>query len=188
MRDLPVGRAGRTHLLMSGARRVYPRSMISKNPKSGDRVAAQRTLQPYEVPPFAAQLLKLQHDAYAVEAALIGDDRIPPLHETESDLIAAGLHWLLQLDDGRIVGAVGYSVTDDELDIDRLIVHPGHHRRGIGRRLVEQALTLAPRASVSTGRSNTPARHLYERLGFRHDGDRQVLPGLVVSEYSYASA
>ena len=30
----------------------------------------------------AAELLVLQRSAYAVEADLIGDDRVPPLHES----------------------------------------------------------------------------------------------------------
>ena len=38
---------------------------------------------------LARSLLAVQHAAYAVEAALIGDDRIPPLHETLADLSAA---------------------------------------------------------------------------------------------------
>ena len=50
-----------------------------------------------QVPARADKLLALQHAAYAIEAELIGDDRIPPLHEDEAGLIAAGLSWLLEL-------------------------------------------------------------------------------------------
>jgi len=70
------------------------------------------------------------------------------------------------------------------VDIDRLIVDPARLRRGIGARLVRRALGLASGARVSTGRANAPARSLYERLGFVHEGDIEVIPDLWVSSYS----
>lgn len=132
----------------------------------------------------ADELVRLQRGAYAVEAALIGDDRIPALHESQEDLMAADLHWLLELEENQIVGALAYTIDCDELDLDRLIVDPAQHRRGIGARLVQRALRLASRVTVSTGRDNAPARRLYEGAGFSHVRDREVLPGLWVSEYA----
>ncbi len=43
---------------------------------------------------LARALLGFQHAAYAVEAELIGDDRIPGLHESAEELQAADLLWL----------------------------------------------------------------------------------------------
>lgn len=145
-------------------------------------------LSPGDVVASADALVRLQRAAYAVEAALIRDERIPGLCETEAELVARGLDWVVDLDEGRIVGALGYMVAneavgDPTVDIDRLIVDPAHHRRGIGRRLVSAVMGLAPVSTVSTGRDNLPARHLYEGLGYRHRGDREVLPGLSVSDY-----
>jgi GNAT superfamily N-acetyltransferase len=136
----------------------------------------------------AADLVRVQRAAYLVEAALIGDDRIPALHETEDDLVAARLHWLLHMEDGEIVGALGYTVDRGVADIDRLVVDPAYHRRGIGAKLVRRALTVAPRLVVSTGRDNAPARRLYEGAGFTHREDRDVLPGLTVSDYTFEKA
>ncbi|MFC4140094.1 MULTISPECIES: N-acetyltransferase [unclassified Microbacterium] len=134
-----------------------------------------------------AALFRIQRDAYQVEAALIGDDRIPALSETEADLLAADLSWIMDRDSaGTIRGAVGFRVEDDEVDIDRLIVDPRCHRRGIGRRLVLDVLTNGSRALVSTGLLNKPARSLYEGLAFTHVGDREVLPGLWVSDYRWS--
>ncbi len=136
-----------------------------------------------------AAVLRVQLEAYAVEARLLADDRIPALHETEADLRAAGLRWLLERDDdGTVTGALGLRVEAGVVDIDRLVVDPACHRRGIGRRLVLRALSSAERAVVSTGRANTPARALYERLGFTHDGDREVVAGLWVSDYTWTRA
>ncbi|WP_157000667.1 GNAT family N-acetyltransferase [Agromyces laixinhei] len=140
-----------------------------------------------EVRDFAASLVRLQRVAYAVEAALIRDDRIPALRESEDELVAAGLHWLLETENGRIVGALAYQVDDGTVDVDRLVVDPAHHRRGIGARLVRRVLQTAPRVVVSTGRDNLPARRLYEAAGFAHERDREVLPGLYVSDYASRS-
>ena len=43
---------------------------------------------------IARSVLALQRESYAVEAELIGDDRIPQLTETLEELRAAGLDWL----------------------------------------------------------------------------------------------
>ena len=133
----------------------------------------------------AAELLALQRSAYAVEAALIGDDRIPPLHEPLLELRAAALCWLGATFEGRLVGAVAVRVEDAGLDIDRLVVAPDAHRRGVGSALVSAVLDRAAGrpTTVSTGRDNRPARLLYQRLGFGATGDDQVLPGLWVTRF-----
>jgi hypothetical protein len=58
---------------------------------------------------LARGLLRVQHAAYAVEAALIGDDRIPPLHEGLDDLRSAPLLWLAAFTGGALVGAVAWT-------------------------------------------------------------------------------
>lgn len=140
-------------------------------------------VSPGEVEPVVRSVLRLQRRAYAVEAALIGDDRIPALHESLADVLAADLHWLLASDGDRIVGALGYTLPGGVVAIDRLVVAPDHHRRGIGARLVRGVLDLRPEVQVSTGRDNHPARALYSSLGFEHRGDREVIDGLWVSDY-----
>lgn len=131
------------------------------------------------------ELLALQRAAYAVEAGLIGDDRIPALHEDLAAMRTAGLTWLAAVDGDRLLGAVAFAQTAEEVDVHRLVVAPDRHRRGVGRALVEAVLARAGgrRVLVSTGRGNRPARLLYASLGFRHVGDVQVLPGLEVSRY-----
>lgn len=133
----------------------------------------------------AKQLLALQRASYRVEADLIGHDGIPPLREELPELRAAGLHWLGAVDGtGRLLGAVGWTESSDELDLHRLVVDPTEFRRGVGRSLVTAVLARADgrRAVVATGRENVPARRLYESLGFRHRIDVEVQPGLWVSE------
>ena len=142
----------------------------------------------------------MQHRAYAVEAALIGDDRIPALHETVPDLIAANLQWWVAVDDapggpgqtsagpgeGVILGAIGFTAAAI-VDIDRLIVDPAAFRRGIGRALVDSVVSGAGGrpVEVSTGAANVPARRLYESIGFRLVDEIEPVPGLRVSRYRY---
>ncbi|MFK4836031.1 GNAT family N-acetyltransferase [Microbacterium sp. ZW T2_14] len=143
-----------------------------------------RELQPEEVTSFAPQLRELQRRAYSLEAALIGDDRIPPLHESVQDLVSAQLHWVVTFDGDRIAGALGYSVEGGVVDIDRLMIDPRYHRRGLGSSLVTEVMSLEARTIVATGRDNAPARALYEALGFTHDADIEPVAGLWVSQYS----
>lgn len=52
--------------------------------------------------------------------------------------------------------------------IDRLYVEPTQQRKGIGRALLEHALTLSPlEISLHTHQQNTRARSFYEKFGFR---------------------
>lgn len=139
-------------------------------------------LQPREVAAVSSQLIEVQRRAYSIEAALIGDDRIPHLSESAEMLIAADLTWHVALMNSAIAAAIAYSDSGSSLVVDRVFVEPSWHRRGLARRLM---LSLGPNpVSVSTGRDNRPARKLYESLGFSHIGDTKALPGLWLSRYS----
>jgi SAM-dependent methyltransferase len=131
----------------------------------------------------AAEVLTLQHAAYRVEAELIGDDRIPPLHETLDELLAAtDLQWRGIHIDERIVAAMAVTGVGRQCDIDRLIVDPAYARQGLGRSLVEAVLHHSV-VTVATGALNMPAKALYESLGFRVVRDLEVLPGLSITEF-----
>ncbi|WP_144999864.1 GNAT family N-acetyltransferase [Kocuria rhizophila] len=109
------------------------------------------------------------------------------LTETPTQLVAAGLEWHVILEDDAITDAVATSRTADGLlDVERLFVDPAHHRRGMGSTIIESVVEDA--AVVMAGRANVPARRLYERLGFRHVEDHEVLPGLWVSTYVRGAA
>jgi GNAT superfamily N-acetyltransferase len=134
----------------------------------------------------AEAIVGLQRISYRVEADLIGDDAIPPLHENGDAVAALDLTFLAITErGGGPVAALGYRAARGVLDIDRLAVHPARFREGLGMRLVEAALERVPhqRAVVSTGRANLPARRLYERAGFLHLEDLAATPTLVVSRY-----
>ena len=137
-------------------------------------------------PGVAAELLPLQRRSYRVEADLIGSDAIPPLHESLADLMACGERFLGAFDGEHLVGAVGYRVGDDVLDIHRLVVDPGAFRRGIGRALVRavQELESGPsRVVVQTGAANGPAKALYLQEGFDPLDVFEPIPGLAIARF-----
>lgn len=142
-------------------------------------------LERLDDPTLGAALLRLQHAAYRVEADLIGDERIPPLHEDLPALLALPLAWLVASGKKGVLGALGYERTAPGWDIDRLVVDPDAFGLGTARALVTHLLALADgeRVIVSTGRNNRPARRLYETSGFRPLGDTEVLPGLWVTDF-----
>jgi hypothetical protein len=76
-----------------------------------------RGLTAEEVRDHAPRMLEIQHSAYAVEAALIGDDRIPPLHETEADLLSSGREWIAAFDGRQISGAIARNSADGVQDM-----------------------------------------------------------------------
>ena len=83
-----------------------------------------RDVTPADDGELARALLRVQHAAYAVEAGLIGDDRIPPLHEDLDDLRNAPLRWLAAFTGRALVGAVAWTEDRAGVDIDRLVVAP----------------------------------------------------------------
>jgi ribosomal protein S18 acetylase RimI-like enzyme len=118
----------------------------------------------------------LQRAAYAVEAEMIGCWEIPALLESPEELAcSAEVFWGgFVAGDGGGRWCVGVVATEPEpgeprvLRISRLAVDPAHFGKGIGRRLVGHVLAGAGGAGfiVSTGEANTPARRLYESMGF----------------------
>ncbi|MGZ2356857.1 GNAT family N-acetyltransferase [Streptomyces sp. 372A] len=131
------------------------------------------------------QLWDLQRASYAVEARLIGFDGLPPLHESLEQLRACDESFLGVREESELVGAVGWArLPNGALDICRLVVHPVAHRRGIATVLLDALDSIEPAqlAVVSTGAANLPALALYRRRGFVPVGERQVAPGLTITE------
>ena len=134
----------------------------------------------------AARVRELQRRSYAVEARLIGSDQIPPLHEPVKELQRSGESFLGAFVGGTLAGVVSWKVDGATIDVHRLAVDPDYFRLGIGAALVRAALGSAPgarRAVVQTGAANEPAKQLYRREGFAETGDREVLPGLWVTQF-----
>ena len=132
---------------------------------------------------FAASLLRLQHDAYRTQAALIGDERLESLSTDQESLPAWRGRYLVAWRGTHLVGAVAWRSTTDGADIDRVMVEPSVHREGIAAALLEAVLAdlEGVRIDTWTGRDNTPGIALYRRFGFEQLADEQEPGGLWIT-------
>lgn len=81
-------------------------------------------------------------------------------------------------DDHGPIGWLDYRVVEDEADLAEIAVAPRARRRGLGRRLVDHLVADArargvARVFLEVRVGNTPARALYEAVGFAVCGRRR---------------
>jgi ribosomal-protein-alanine N-acetyltransferase len=86
-------------------------------------------------------------------------------------------HWLVALEDGKLLGYIGSQSVLGESDMMNVAVHPDHRRRGIAQMLIGQLMQdLKQRdnlhLSLEVRATNAPAITLYEKLGFETVGRR----------------
>ena len=132
---------------------------------------------------FAASLLRLQHDAYRTQAALIGSDRLASLTADQETLPAWRGRYLVAWRGTQLVGALAWRSTEDAVEIDRVMVEPSVHREGIAAALLEAVLAdlAGVRIDTWTGRDNAPGVALYRRFGFEPLADEQEPGGLWIT-------
>lgn len=117
-------------------------------------------------------LLAVQKRAFQSEADLYQAPDLPPMRETEADVMRA-LEESVVLKasfDGRLIGSVrGQLDGAGACYIGRLSVEPSWQGHGIGGRLmraVEAAFPAVAKYTLITGETS-PSVRLYERLGYR---------------------
>ena len=117
----------------------------------------------------AEAIVAVQRPAYAIEAELIGYDRMPGLIESAEDVAELPLTILGAYDNGQLVAILGYEWEGDSIEIDRVAVHPAQFRRGWGSALLKELHRRehnATRFTVSTGANNPAAINLYVSSGY----------------------
>ncbi|HEX6547665.1 MAG TPA: GNAT family N-acetyltransferase [Candidatus Dormibacteraeota bacterium] len=77
--------------------------------------------------------------------------------------------------DGKLVGSIRCAFPTGACVIDRLVVDPGHRRRGFGEYLAEHAVSRARRAGASKVWAQVPegraeATRILSQLGFEPTG------------------
>lgn len=149
----------------------------------GEKRLALCEVWPRADPVLAERITAIQRAAYAVEAAVIGFDGIPALHETVADVAASEDRWLGRYAGAELVGALAWQVDGSVgPEITRLVVLPEAFRRGHASALLDELLARAGDAPVRvlTGAANGPALALYARRGFAAERDEEVAPGIAI--------
>ena len=127
----------------------------------------------------AAPILALRRRCYAREAELYDDWTIPPLTQSLANLCEEfATHRILVARIGEtVVGSVRARLERGTCHIGRLVVDPGHERRGIGSRLMESIEREFPDAAcfeLFTGHLSAGNLALYRRLGYEETARRRV--------------
>ncbi len=132
---------------------------------------------------FAAELLRLQHEAYRTQAELIGDERLVALTADEESLPAWRGSYLVAWEGTRLLGAVAWRPSSDVIDLDRVMVDPTARRRGVAATLIRALLERVGALPVETvtGRDNAPGIALYRRFEFEPLADEQAPTGIWVT-------
>ena len=86
--------------------------------------------------------------------------------------------WLVAVDDDRVAGYVGSQTVCGETDMMNVAVTADYRRQGLGEKLVlalvDELITMGSQClTLEVRDSNTPARALYEKLGFQQIGLRK---------------
>ncbi len=86
--------------------------------------------------------------------------------------------YVLRVPECHVAGFCAFWLVFDEIHINNVAIRPAFRGAGLGtalmRRVLDEARGLgARRATLEVRASNTGARRLYERLGFRHAGTRR---------------
>jgi GNAT superfamily N-acetyltransferase len=95
----------------------------------------------------------------------------------------AGLLWVLADQADEPVAYLMAGLVDGCLQVEQVTVHPGHARRGLGRRLLDHAARRAaagglPALTLTTFAHVPWNAPYYARCGFRVLDDAEITPGL----------
>jgi ribosomal-protein-alanine N-acetyltransferase len=87
-------------------------------------------------------------------------------------------YYLLALDENEIVGYAGTWLVADEAHIMNVAIAPMHRTMGLGRKMMVELIRIVKEKGITAMTlevrpSNTVARKLYEKMGFKSVGLRK---------------
>lgn len=117
------------------------------------------------------EILALQKLAYRSEAEIIGDFTIPPLKQTIEGIRQDFKEQVIlkETAGGNIIGSVRAYEKDGICYIGRVIVHPDHQNKGIGKQLmrsIEQTFSGCRMYSLFTGKKSERNLYFYGKAGY----------------------
>ncbi len=173
--------------VLTAQRRIVLRPMTADDIPTVRRIERAAYGSQWPATAFEAELrnqlasyLVAVEDLVPADAATPGIDAPAPLVPPQRRGIAGWARRLLHLPEHearRIVGFAGAWFMVDQLHITTIAVAPRDQRRGTAARLLLECVTMAQEAELPTvvlevRPTNTRARALYERFGFREIGRR----------------
>ncbi|MFD2444608.1 GNAT family N-acetyltransferase [Bacillus sp. CGMCC 1.16607] len=129
-------------------------------------------------------ILDVQIPSYKVEAELINFDGIPQLNDTVENISESPEIFMGYYINHELVAFISFDMNENEIEICRLVVHPNHFRKGIGKKLVEyviKEISKDKKVIVSTGQKNFPAKKLYEFFGFKEVKNIEVATDVYIT-------
>jgi ribosomal protein S18 acetylase RimI-like enzyme len=119
----------------------------------------------------AYEILTLQKLAYISEAEILGDYTIQPLTQSLDSLVNEFDHNLIlkYVSEGKIIGSIRANEEKGTCYISKLMVHPNHQNKGIGKALVREIENVfsSVRYELFTSSQSIKNVSFYEKLGFR---------------------
>ncbi len=125
-----------------------------------------------------SEILNLQRLAYHENAERYNDFKIPPLTQTleelreeaESSVILKAVH------EAKIVGSVRAIKKGNNCYIGKLIVHPEHQNKGIGRILIAKIEKIfeGSRYELFTGHLDEKNLSFYEKLDYKRFKEKKI--------------
>ena len=116
------------------------------------------------------EILKLQYAAYQSEALIHNDFTIQPLTQTLNETIAEYNKGIVlkAVQDNKIIGSVRAYAEGNTAYIGKLMVHPDHQGKGLGKRLLAAIEREFPhkRYELFTSCKSDRNLHLYEATGY----------------------
>ncbi|MDR0334493.1 MAG: GNAT family N-acetyltransferase [Methanomassiliicoccaceae archaeon] len=125
------------------------------------------------------EILILQRLAFYRVGLRYNDPDTPPLPQTLDELVeeSDGQVFLKAVQDGKIIGAIRGKDNGNSCRISKVMVHPDHQDRGIGRKLVnaiEKEFNV-PMFDLRTGHLDEVTISLYKKLGYVLTGEKEQI-------------
>ena len=157
---------GDEHFYCTGWSGAAPAGWVIEADTSCDQYVWAGPIPPADAAPEAIRL-EASHGAQMVELAAL--TRPGPFGERNAEL---GEYYGI-FDGGRLVAMAGERMHAGSLrEISAVCTHPDYQGRGLARRLTDKMIRLQMARGqtpfLHAMHANERARHLYERMGFRH--------------------
>ena len=119
----------------------------------------------------AKELLRVQKEAYKIEAELLNYYDLPPLRQKVEDLLNTTEEFFIYKLNNQIYGVISFERKKDYIDICKLFVSPQYINKGIGSKLLKKLEVKnyenIKYLIVQTGLENKPAINFYKKHNFK---------------------